>query len=135
MSGLEAQLTLEGFNKISPRMFKRSSLRKAFRQSGQIVAKEARKKISARASGFSEYPVRRTGRLLKSLRVKVSKAGLLTKVYHEKRQDQKDFYAAYLHYGTSRGLKSRDNWIADALADMEPDVRQVLSRGLEEALA
>ncbi|QDQ87697.1 hypothetical protein FMZ60_08905 [Alcaligenaceae bacterium SJ-26] len=134
MSGVEAHLEVEGFNKIPTQMFKRAPLRRAFRQSGQVVAKAARKKIAARVA-TSDYPARQTGRLLKSLKVKVSRSGLLTKVYHEKRQDQKDFYAAYLHYGTSRGLRPRDNWIADALAAKEFEVRNTLARGMGEALA
>lgn len=135
MSGLDATLTLEGYNQISPKLFRRGPMRKAFRQAGQVVAKDARKKISARAAGFSDYPSRRTGRLQKSIRVRVSKAGLLVKVFHEKRPDQKDFYAAFLHYGTSRGLKAKDNWIADALADRAAEVRRTITRGLDEALS
>lgn len=136
-TAIEAYLNLvrvEGFENIKLFEFKRSPMRKAFRQAGQLVAKEAKKRISARTSGSSNYPNKRTGRLVKSLRVRVSKPGLLAKVYHEKRDDQLDFYAAYLHYGTSRGLRARDNWIADALVDRQNDVRSSLRHGLNEAL-
>lgn len=136
MSGgaLEAVLNLDGFQKIPRMEFRRAPMRKAFRGAGQVVAKAARKRISARQAG-EKYPAKRTGRLVKSLRVRVSKPGLLVKVYHEKRADMKDFYPAFLHYGTSRGLRARDNWIADALADHAADVRARLRDGLLEALA
>lgn len=132
--GLEAYLSLEGFENIKLIQFKRAPMRKAFRQGGRLVAKEAKQKISARSAGFSNYPSKRTGRLQKSLRVRVSKPGLLVKVYHQKRSDQHDFYAAYLHYGTSKGLRARDNWIADALSDVRPEVRSLIRAGLTEAL-
>lgn len=134
MSSLDATLTLEGYSQISPKLFKRGPMRKAFRQAGQVVAKEARKKISARAARPG-YPAKRTGRLHKSIRVRVSKAGLLVKVYHDKLPSQDDFYAAFLHYGTSRGLKARDNWIADALAEQTAAVHRTLTLGLDEALS
>lgn len=135
--GLEAYVNLvglEGFENIKLFQFKRGPMRKAFRSAGRLVAKEAKQKINARSGGFSNYPAKRTGRLLKSLRVRVSKPGMLVKVFHEKRADQQDFYAAYLHYGTSKGLRARDNWIADALADCQGDVRSMLRQGLNEAL-
>ncbi|MFC3340688.1 hypothetical protein ACFOEY_19550 [Paracandidimonas soli] len=79
MSGLDARMELEGFNNIPRRLFKRGPLRRAFRRSGQVVAKEARKRISARGPGVGEYPLKRSGRLQKSIKVRVSKAGLLVR--------------------------------------------------------
>lgn len=133
-ASLDAVLKLDGFQNIPRTLFRRAPMRRAFRASGRVVAKAARQKISARASSGG-YPAKRTGRLAKSLRVRVSKPGLLVKVYHEKRRDQDDFYAAYLYYGTSRGLRARDNWIADALADHEQDIRRTLEASMLEALA
>lgn len=137
MSGnaLEAVLNLDGFQKIPRMEFRRAPLRKAFRRAGQSVAKAAKRKISGRLAGAGNYPSKRTGRMVRSLRVRVSRPGLLVKVYHEKRADMTDFYPAFLHYGTSRGLRARDNWIADALADHADDIRARLRDGLLEALA
>ena len=132
--GLEAVLNLDGFQKIPRMAYKRAPMRKAFRAAGQVVAKAARVKISTRVAK-DDYPAKRTGRMTKSLRVKVSKPGLLVKVYHEKRADMSHFYPAYLHYGTKRGLRARENWIVDALNDRSVQVRAQLRAGLIEALA
>ncbi|WP_417252747.1 hypothetical protein [Castellaniella sp.] len=133
-SAFDAVMQIQGFNHIPRTMFKRGPMRKAFRDAAQIVAKGARRRIASRLP-VGNYPAKRTGRMVKSLRVRVSKAGLLAKVYHDKRPDQKDFYPAFLHYGTSRGLRARDNWIADALADQQAAVRAKLEQGLMEALS
>lgn len=134
-AALQGYLRVEGFENIRLMQFKRGPLRKAFRQAGQAVAKEARKKINARFRGHpGRYPLKRTGRLARSVRVRVSRPGLLVKVYHEKLSDQRDFYAAYLHYGTSRGVKARDNWIADALAERQSAIQSSLRHALDEAL-
>ncbi|WP_321269148.1 hypothetical protein [Alcaligenes faecalis] len=141
-SAMQAMLGLQGFENISQMQFKRGPMRKAFRDSGRMVAKASRKKISKRG-GSNEHPGRRTGRMAKSIKVRLGSGGFYAKVQHqmpapaskwEKDPRGEGFYPAFLHYGTKRGLRSRGNWIADALAEQEGAIMQRLRASLNEAL-
>lgn len=139
-ASIQAMLGIEGFENIRLMQFKRGPMRRAFRAAGRAVAREAKKKIS---TGGGKYPGKRTGRMAKSLNVKIGSKGLYAKVRHlmpnppskwAKDPRGEAFYPAFLHSGTSRGLRSRGNWIADALRDQEVDIRDRLRAALTEAL-
>lgn len=139
-ASIQARLGIEGFENIRLMQFKRGPMRRAFRTAGREVARSAKQKISK--SGGA-YPGKRTGRMSRSLSVKIGSKGLYAKVRHlmpeppsKWKKDPRDqgFYPAFLHYGTSRGLRSRGNWIADALRDRETDIRMRLRAALTEAL-
>ncbi len=139
-ASIQARLGLEGFENIRMMQFKRGPMRRAFRAAGRTVAKSAKQKISK--SG-GKYPGKRSGRMAKSLNVKIGSRGLYAKVRHlmpspaskwKKDPRGQGFYPAFLHYGTSRGLRSRGNWIADSLREQESDIRSRLKSALTEAL-
>ncbi|MGO3713559.1 hypothetical protein [Alcaligenes aquatilis] len=141
-TGIQAKLGFDGYENISQMLFKRGPMRKAFRDAGRMVAKASRKKIARRGNGGG-YPNRQTGRMAKSLSVKLGSKGLYAKVQHQMPAPaskwnadprKQGFYPAFLHYGTNRGLRSRGNWIADALAEQEGAVMQRLRASLNEAL-
>lgn len=142
MGSLEASLSVDGFQNIPAFMFKRGAMRKAFRDSGNVVAKNARRKLSGRAG--SGLPARRTGRLMRSVVVKLGSKGLYAKVQHKMpapaskwRGDPRGqaFYPAFLHSGTTRGIKPGGNWIADALTEERSVVQRKLTEGLLEAIS
>lgn len=134
-ASLTGQMQVEGFDTFTRAAFHKPAMRKAMRRSGNVVAKEAKKLLSIKGrSSDDDYPGLGTGRLRRSVRVKVSRPGFLVKVYNEKLADMDAFYPAYLHYGTSKGLKARKNNMTDALDNRESEVRRILSNGLMEAL-
>lgn len=141
-TGIQAKLGFDGYENISQMLFKRGPMRQAFRDAGRMVAKASRKKISKRGYGGG-YPNRQTGRMAKSIKVRLGSGGFYAKVQHqmpapaskwEKDPRGEGFYPAFLHYGTKRGLRSRGNWIADALAEQEGAIMQRLRASLNEAL-
>lgn len=95
-----------GFKKID---YDGKALKKPMRKAGNEVRKIARKLISRRAvSKAGEYPGKQTGRMQKSLRVKVSKSGYSVSVYPDKTDDMPAFYPAFVVYG-HRGPGSQAN--------------------------
>ncbi|MGS1116876.1 HK97 gp10 family phage protein [Castellaniella sp. UC4442_H9] len=140
-TGIDAKLTVEGFDNIPRVLFNKRKMRRAFRQAGNVVAKRARRNISGSGSG---YPAKRTGRMRKSLKVRVGSGGMYAKVAHVMpapastwRRDPRNqaFYPAFLFSGTSRGVRRHQNWIGDALAASTSEVRSTLQTGLLEALS
>ncbi len=140
-SVMQASLQLEGFSNIGLMQFKRGPMRRAFRSAGRSVAKASRKKINSKV-GRGSYPAKRTGRMAKSLQVKLGSKGMYAKVQHampsppskwSKDPRGEAFYPAFLHRGTSR-ISSRGNWIADALQEQAGDIRRQLRNALNEAL-
>jgi len=133
--------------------FDKSQVRKAMRKAGTLVAKDARKRVSKGGrSTPGEYPGKRTGRLAKSIKAKVSRSGFLVRIEPKAGSSvpASDPYFAYLFYGVRRGaarrkdrkaqaggpyrIKPRGNYMADALQSEGGSVRQLLSEALAKGL-
>lgn len=137
---LAAHLHVEGFESFKRDAFDRRKVRAAIRKAGRLVEHRARMNL-ALAGGAGNYPHKRTGVLRDSIQTKVSRPGFLVRIMPQRIAGMKDYYPAYLHYGTKgsgRGRKAtiapRGNYIADALEDEADRVRQVLSAGFAAAL-
>ena len=137
---LAAHLHIEGFESFQRDAFNRRRVRAAMRQAGRLVEHRARMNLTL-AGGAGNYPRRRTGVLRDSIQTKVSRPGFLVRVMPQRIAGMKDYYPAYLHYGTrgsGRGRKAtiapRGNYVADALEDEAGRVKAVLSAGFAAAL-
>ena len=137
---LAAHLHVEGFDHFNKDAFNRREVTAAMRKAGRLVANRARMNLSL-AGGGANYPRIRSGVLRDSIQTKVSRPGFLVRIMPQRIDGMKDYYPAYLHYGTKgsgRGRKAtiapRGNYIADALEDEADRVRQVLSAGFAAAL-
>lgn len=128
----ETNVTIEGHSRID---FDRKKIRKAMRSLGADVRKEARRLVARRAiSGAGEYPGRQTGRLMRSIKARVSKPGFLVRVAPTKTSEMKDFYPAFLGYGVRGRIEKRGNYMTDALEHRSANVRNVLRAALQDAL-
>lgn len=98
----ELYVTIDGFSRID---FDRKKIRKAMRSAGRFIQQDARRMVSRRAiSHAMEYPGLSSGMLRRSIQVRLSRPGFLVKVGpYNKFGAMKDFYPAFLHYGT-KGL-------------------------------
>lgn len=95
----------DGFDRFVD--FDKPKVRRAFRASGRLIQRSAQKLVSrSQRSMPGEYPGKRTGRLGRSIRVKVSRSGFLVRVAPNK-IDMKHFYPAYLGYGVRRKSGAR----------------------------
>ena len=136
---IEAQLKFEGLENIPVWAINKKVIRRAYRTAGNVVRKEARKKIN-RKGGVAGYPKKQTGRMVNSLWVRVGSRGMYAKVMHKmpsppsKWKQGLGFYPAFLAYGTKRGLRARDNWIVDTMMQQEKEIQKVLAKGFEESL-
>lgn len=128
---MEAMLRWEGFDPFLRYQFDRRPFRRAMRRAGAVVSKEAKRRVSARAG--NEYPNRKTGRLRKSIRVRVSRSGFLAKVEPTQRADMDTYYPAYLFFGTPT-IKPKGHYMADSLQATRAEVVRILRAGLEEAI-
>jgi HK97 gp10 family phage protein len=131
---LETNVRIDGFSRVD---FDKKQVRKAMREAGRDVQKEARRLISRRAiSGADEYPGKLTGALWRAIKYKVRRSGFLVIVRPEKTADMgKDYYPAYLHYGSAKiNLAPRKNFMADALENRQQRTRNVLRNALQDAL-
>ena len=129
----EVNATLQGFSRID---FDKKKVRKALRIEGRAVQKIARKLVSKRVlNSNGDYPARRTGRLMRSIKVKVSRPGFLVKIAPQKTNEMKDFYPAFLHYGSVKNnLAPRKNFMTDALDSRREVSRMAIMQALEGAL-
>lgn len=144
----ETNVTIEGHSRID---FDRKKIRKAMRSLGADVRKEARRLVARRAiSGAGEYPGRQTGRLMRSIKARVSRSGFLVRVAPTKTSEMKDFYPAFLGYGVTGRARRKDhkaqvkdgrwkvaprgNYMTDALEHRSANVRNVLRAALQDAL-
>ena len=130
----EVNATLEGFSRID---FDKKKIRKALRIEGRAVQKLARKLVSKRIlNSAGDYPAKRTGALMRSIKVKVSRPGFLVKIAPQKTAEMgKDFYPAFLHYGsTKNNLAPRKNFMTDALDARREVSRVAIIKALEGAL-
>lgn len=130
---LEINVKLDGFSRID---FDKKKIRKTMRMLGRDVQKEARRLVARRAvSGAGEYPGRQTGRLWRAIKYKVSRPGFLVKIMPTKTVDMKDYYPAFLRYGSkSRNLAPRKNYMTDALESRRSTARGALRNALIDSL-
>lgn len=132
--GIQLEVGLR-FHKIID--YDRKALRKALREGGAMVRKEARRIVSKRAVSLpGEAPGSRTGALKRAIGVvgRGSKGGWI-KIGVRKTKEMKDFYPAFLFYGsTKRHLAKRSNFITDALQTKREAVREVIRQALKASL-
>jgi hypothetical protein len=85
--------------------FDKRKIRKAMRAIGADIRKVARKKVARRAvSDAGAAPGKQSGTLQRSIRVKVSKPGLLVRIAPDKTEAMgTHFYPAFLNYGVRQG--------------------------------
>lgn len=103
---LGGYLHIEGWETFDRELFNRRKVRAGFRKAGQIVAAEAKMQLIL-ARGANDYPVNRTGRLVESIRAKVSRPGFMVKVAPIKTAAMPEYYPAYLFYGVRQGARVR----------------------------
>lgn len=132
-SWAETNVKIEGFSRID---FDRKQVRKTMRVLGRDVQKEARRLVARRAiSRPGEAPGRDTGRLMRSIKSKVSKPGFLVRIAPYKTSEMQDFFPAFLYYGsTKNNLKPRDNYMTTALDRRSANARALLFNTLQNAL-
>ena len=130
----EVNATIEGFSRID---FDKKKIRKALQIEGRAVQKLARKLVSKRIiNSVGDYPAKRTGTLMRSIKSKVSRSGFLVKIAPQKTAEMgKYFYPAFLHYGsTKNNLKPRKNFMTDSLDARRETSRVAILHALEGAL-
>lgn len=130
----EVNATIEGFSRVD---FDKKKIRKALQIEGRAVQKLARKMVSKRIlNSAGDYPAKRTGALMRSIKVKVSRPGFLVKIAPQKTAEMgKDFYPAFLHYGSKKNnLAPRKNFMTDALDARREVSRVAIIKALEGAL-
>ena len=132
--GIELSVGLE-FHKVID--YDRKALRKALREGAAQVRKEARRIVSRRAISLAgEDPGLRTGALRRAIGIvgKGSKGGWI-KIGVRKSKEMKDFYPAFLFYGSpSTGLAKRANFMETALGNKREAVRAQVRAALRNAL-
>lgn len=144
-------LHIEGFEGFDRAIdFRKAKVRAAMRKSGRLVAGQAQMNL-ALARGADNYPRVRTRALLESIDFNVSRSGFLVRVAPKRTAAMSTPYFVYLHYGVRRGakrrkdrraqaagayrIKPRANYMADALQSNEPAIRQIVTKGLQDALS
>lgn len=140
-ASLDGYIHIEGFDNIGPEAFDKKKIRAAMRKVGQLVRAKARAEVKG-AAGSGNYPVSRTGRLVRSISFKVSRAGFLVKIAPSKTAAMKRYYPAYLHYGVRKGarpgnewrIKPRANYMSAALQASGDDIRSIITEAFADAL-
>lgn len=146
-------LHIEGFEGFDREIdFDKIPVRRAMRRAGQIVARNARQRVSQRGpSKAGEYPGRQSGLLRRSIQYTVSRSGFLAHIAPRKIAGMKTFYPAYLYYGVRAGprlvrrnrslpderlwrIAPRKNYMKDALQDRQSEVQRLLREALARAL-
>lgn len=134
IGGIELSVGLE-FHKIID--YDRKALKKAMREGAAQVRKEARRIVSRRAiSAAGEFPGLQTGALKRAIGIvgKGSKGGWI-KIGVRKSKEMKDFYPAFLFYGSpSTGLAARGNFMVTALNSKREAVRSQIRAALKDSL-
>lgn len=117
--------------------YDRKAMRKALREGAAQVRKEARRIVSRRAISMpGDFPGSQTGALKRAIGIvsKGSKGGWI-KVGVRKTQEMKDFYPAFLFYGSPKtGLAKRENFITAALASKRDGIRSQCRTALKNSL-
>jgi len=141
----DLNVRLAGHTRID---FDRKQIRKALRNEGRGVQKEARRLVARRAiSAPGDFPGRVTGTLWRSIKSKVSRPGFLVRIAPQKTAEMgRDFYPAFLGYGvrpspngkggSSNGwrIEPRDNYMVEALNRRRPVSEVALRAALQNAL-
>ena len=134
IGGIELEVGLQ-FHTIVD--YDRKALRKAMREGAAQVRKEARRIVSRRAISIAgDFPGTRSGTLKRAIGVvgKGSKGGWI-KVGVRKTDQMKDFYPAFLFYGSpSTGLAKRANFMETALQNKRDTVRSAIRAALKDSL-
>ncbi|MGY1490724.1 hypothetical protein ACW4YW_15060 [Methylobacillus pratensis] len=134
-SWAEVNVKWEGYARID---FDKVKIRKAMRLVGRNVQRQSRKLVSRRGgvSRPGQAPSRSTGALMRSIKVKVSRPGFLVRIAPEKITAMgKDFYPAFLHYGSEKNnLKPRSNYMVEALRIERFRTQSTISSALQDAL-
>lgn len=134
VGGIQLEVGLR-FHKIID--YDRKSLRKAMREGAAQVRKEARRIVSRRAiSVAGDFPGSRTGTLKRAIGIvgKGSKGGWI-KVGVRKSKQMKEFYPAFLFYGSPKtGLAKRANFMETALQNKRDTVRNAIRAALKDSL-
>jgi hypothetical protein len=125
-------IRVEGFDRL---IFNKRELKAAIRKGGGEVRREARRLIARRAiSAAGDFPGYDSGAMSRAIKVKVGSGGGYAKIAPFKTGDMKDFYPAFLEYGTSRGLRPRKNFMIAALDNKQAAIRAAISASLRRAL-
>lgn len=128
----DIKITVEGFDRL---IFNKRELKAAIRKGAGEVRSEARRLIAKRAiSNAGDFPGYDSGAMSRAIKVKVGSGGGYAKVMPYKTAEMKEFYPAFLAYGTSRGLKPRRNFMIQALDNKQAAVRSAISAALQRAL-
>lgn len=115
--------------------FEKRELKAVIRKGGRVVQKEARRLIAHRAiSKPDQFPGYDSGAMSKSIKVTVGSGGGYAKVMPHKTAAMEDYYPAFLHYGTRRGLKPRKNYMTEALAKKQGAIKRAIRRALVGAI-
>ncbi|MGE5467291.1 MAG: HK97 gp10 family phage protein [Ignavibacteria bacterium] len=117
--------------------YDRKAMRRALVKGAAEVRKEARRIVSRRAiSAPGGMPGQQTGALKRAIGVvgKGSKGGWI-KVGVRKTSEMKDFYPAFLFYGSAKtGLAKRGNFIVAALTARRDVIRSDIRAALAQSL-
>lgn len=130
------------------------ALRQPLRSAGNEVRKVARRLIARRAvSEAGQYPGRQTGRMQRSIRVRLSRSGYAVMVSPSKTSSMPVYYPAFVVYGhrgpnteteaQARRHKKRPgekvaaprrNFIEDAAKQAAPDFKRSMADALANAI-
>ena len=85
------------------------------------------------------YPGKDTGKLRKAIKYKLFRSGYGVVIFQDKPDPTKEFYPAFLRYGTKRRkrggvLEKRKDYVADAMFEHETKSMQLVLAGLEDSL-
>jgi len=132
VGGVEVFATITGYSKID---FDKRKIKKALRIQGGAIRKAARRLVARKAiSAPGDFPGRDSGTLMRSIRLKVSSGGFWAKVAPYKTAEMgKDFYPAYLFYGTPT-MEKRENYMIQALDQRRDATRSAIRAALEDSL-
>lgn len=114
--------------------------RPKLREIGKVIRKSARKKVNTLAVSLpGAYPGKDTGKLRKAIKYKLFRSGYGVVIFQDKPDPAKEFYPAFLRYGTKRRkrggvLEKRKDYVADAMFEHETKSMQLVLAGLEDSL-
>ncbi|WP_033458848.1 hypothetical protein [Bordetella bronchiseptica] len=148
--GVNGYMHVTGWDSYRRLDFKKQEIRKGMRIAGRTVQKAARRRIR-KGKAIGDYPAGQTGKLARSIQVKVSRSGFMVRVGPQKTPAMgEDFYPAYLFYGVTGKrarkdrrpqakdgrwrVKPRGNYMVDALEEQTGNVRTGLAAAFEAAL-
>lgn len=120
--------------------FDKKAFRPKLREIGKLVRKQARRKVSGVGVSLpGSYPGMRTKKLREAIKYKLFRSGYGVVVFQDKPDPSKEFYPAFLRYGTKkrkRGgvLEKRKDYVSDAMLANENFAMKRVLEGLEDSL-